>query len=322
MFYSIFVISCVLVSCVVNMFCLEMIVRESPNSGNLITATQFLFVASEGFITVHHFGTASRSIPLKCYAILVCLFFIVQVLNNYALAFNISAPLHMIFRSGSLIASLALNVILMKRHYPWSRHISVWMVTIGVIVCTYASSPQSKVKDDEVSPSFITWTIGIAMLTASLFLSARMGLFQEEIYRKYGKHPMEALYYNHMLPLPFFALMYSDIMTQIDEFNRSEPMTVLEITMPRLWWLLVLNTISQYFCIRSVFKLTAEFRSLTVTLVVTLRKFISLVVSIVYFANPFTNLHWLGTTLVFLGTFLYADIFSLPFRSQPKNKSE
>lgn len=33
------------------------------------------------------------------YAALVLLFFVVSVLNNYALNFNISMPLHMIFRS-------------------------------------------------------------------------------------------------------------------------------------------------------------------------------------------------------------------------------
>lgn len=61
-------------------------------------------------------------------------------------------------------------------------------------------------------------------------------------------------------------------------------------------------------CISSVYKLTAECSSLTVTLVITLRKFISLIVSIVYFGNPFTYQHWIGTLLVFGGTLLFSDI--------------
>jgi len=68
------------------------------------------------------------------------------------------------------------------------------------------------------------------------------------------------------------------------------------------------NVITQYICISAVFVLTTESASLTVTLVVTLRKFMSLLFSIWYFQNPFTSLHWVGTTLVFGGTILFSDI--------------
>ncbi len=44
-------------------------------------------------------GTKKSVIPLSKYMSLVVMFFIVSVLNNYALNFNISMPLHMIFRS-------------------------------------------------------------------------------------------------------------------------------------------------------------------------------------------------------------------------------
>ena len=63
-------------------------------------------------------------------------------------------------------------------------------------------------------------------------------------------------------------------------------------------------------CIKSVFILTTECTSLSVTLVVTLRKFLSLLISIAYFDNPFTVSHWFGTALIFIGTLLFADVFS------------
>ena len=46
------------------------------------------------------------------------------------------------------------------------------------------------------------------MLTFALFMSARMGIYQEVIYSKYGKHAKEALYYSHCLPLAGFLLLY------------------------------------------------------------------------------------------------------------------
>ena len=70
-----------------------------------------------------------------------------------------------------------------------------------------------------------------------------------------------------------------------------------------------LNTcyLFQYVCILSVFLLTAECTSLTVTLLLTLRKFLSLIFSVVYFSNPFTWVLGLGAVLVFGGSTLFSD---------------
>ncbi|XP_014676959.1 PREDICTED: UDP-xylose and UDP-N-acetylglucosamine transporter-like [Priapulus caudatus] len=69
-----------------------------------------------------------------------------------------------------------------------------------------------------------------------------------------------------------------------------------------------------YAGVRAVYVLTTECASLSVTLVITLRKFLSLLISIFYFGNPFTVYHWLGTALVFSGTFLFVDGFGIASR--------
>ena len=59
--------------------------------------------------------------------------------------------------------------------------------------------------------------------------------------------------------------------------------------------------------------LTTECPSLVVTLVVTLRKFVSLLFSIFYFSNHFTVYHWAATAMVFSGTALFTGLLdSLP----------
>ena len=77
-----------------------------------------------------------------------------------------------------------------------------------------------------------------------------------------------------------------------------------------MWAYVAGNVVTQYICIRSVYILTSECTSLTVTLVVTLRKFMSLMFSIFYFRNPFTLYHWLGTVLVFGGTLIFVELAS------------
>lgn len=41
---------------------------------------------------------------------------------------------------------------------------------------------------------FFWWMCGISLLTIALFISARMGIYQEVLYKRFGKYPREALY--------------------------------------------------------------------------------------------------------------------------------
>merc|ERR1712066_852111 len=52
---------------------------------------------------------------------------------------------------------------------------------------------------------------GVSLLTFALVLSARMGLYQEDLFTRHGKHAKEALFYTHALPLPFFSFLAQDI---------------------------------------------------------------------------------------------------------------
>lgn len=304
----------VFVGCCSNVVFLELLVRDFPGCGNIVTFAQFAFIALEGFIFETNFGRRRPKIPIRNYVIMVTMFFAVSIINNYALNFNIAMPLHMIFRSGSLIANLVLGIIILKKRYTASKYIAIVFVSVGIFICTIMSAKQMNEENcvaDKSVYALLRWLLGISMLTFALLMSARMGIFQEMLYKQYGKHAKEALFYNHFLPLPGFLLLSTDIYNHCLLFSQSAPFSLplFGLTLPVMWFYLLMNVITQYVCIRGVFILTTECASLTVTLVVTLRKFISLIFSIWYFQNPFTMGHWLGTALVFLGTMLYTEIW-------------
>ena len=93
-------------------------------------------------------------------------------------------------------------------------------------------------------------------------------------------------------------------------------------SVPILWQYMVGNLVTQYICISSVFYLTSVCTSLTVTLLMTLRKFLSLLISVFYFKNDFTTMHWIGAAFVFVGTLVYADLFAGFFKvKKHKTKS-
>ncbi|XP_008555237.1 UDP-xylose and UDP-N-acetylglucosamine transporter [Microplitis demolitor] len=311
-------IGLVFLGCCTNVIFLELLVKEDPGSGNLITFSQFLLISLEGFIFTSKFGTVKPRIGIKDYMILVFMFFVTSVCNNYAFDFNIPMPLHMIFRAGSLIANMIMGIIILKKKYVFSKYLSVFMITVGIIICTIVSGNEvkstQKIIKDGVPPTqmeiLFWWSLGIALLTLALFISARMGLYQEELYAKYGKHPYEALYYTHLLPLPFFLTLGSNIWDHTLLALKSDPILIpiLGIYSPKTIVYLIGNVVTQFMCISSVFVLTTECSSLTVTLVVTLRKFFSLLFSVVYFQNSFSIYHWIGTGLVFLGTIIFTEI--------------
>ncbi|KAM9375780.1 UDP-xylose and UDP-N-acetylglucosamine transporter [Pholidichthys leucotaenia] len=313
---TVFAVVLVFVGCCSNVVFLELLVREFPGCGNIVTFAQFLFIALEGFIFETKCGKKKTAIPISNYVIMVTMFFTVSVINNYALNFNIAMPLHMIFRSGSLIANMILGIIILKKRYSASKYLSIALVSAGIFICTIMSAKQVNVSnegsEDQGFYAFMRWLIGIGMLTFALLMSARMGIFQETLYKQYGKHSKEALFYNHCLPLPGFLLLSTDIYNHCILFSQSTPVLipVVGLSVPIMWLYLLMNIITQYVCIRGVFILTTECTSLTVTLVVTLRKFLSLIFSIIYFQNPFTVWHWAGTAVVFIGTLLYTEVWS------------
>jgi len=126
---------------------------------------------------------------------------------------------------------------------------------------------------------------------------------------KHGKFPREALFYTHTLPIPLFFMMHRNLLEHWDIALESPSYEIISgVAIPLAVLYLIGNVLSQYVCISSVYVLTTECPSLIVTLVITLRKFASLIFSVVYFGNPFTAAHWFGTILVFVGTVIFTEL--------------
>ncbi|XP_074223143.1 nucleotide sugar transporter SLC35B4 isoform X2 [Camelus bactrianus] len=220
-----FAVGLVFAGCCSNVIFLELLARRHPGCGNIVTFAQFLFIAVEGFLFEADLGRKPPAIPIRYYAVMVTMFFTVSVVNNYALNLNIAMPLHMIFRSGSLIANMILGIIILKKRYSIFKYTSIALVSVGIFICTFMSAKQvtseSSSSENDGFQAFAWWLLGIGALTFALLMSARMGIFQETLYKQFGKHSKEALFYNHALPLPGFIFLASDIYDHAVLFNKS-----------------------------------------------------------------------------------------------------
>jgi UDP-xylose/UDP-N-acetylglucosamine transporter B4 len=119
--------------------------RSDPSAGNIVTFAQFVCIALEGLYVHLDWGAGAggqarghrliggggsssdkagwlprlqeRVIPLSHYVAMVTIFFTVSTLNNAALGYQIALPLHMVFRSGSLIATALIGRLIFKEVY-------------------------------------------------------------------------------------------------------------------------------------------------------------------------------------------------------------
>lgn len=272
--------------------------------------------------------------PLSRWFIQVVLFFTVSILNNIALGYRISVPVHIVFRSGGLFVSMLMGWLIAKRRYNLAQVSAVVLVTAGVVLATLSNSKQTTTSDADAKQ----YAIGISFLTIALVLSCLMGLYQEKTYSTYGNHWREGLFYSvryatssilaniiqHFLALPFFAIFADSIRQQFRLISASPsipllsllpeqlissvpiPLSLQKISAPSLLIFLILNTLTQYVCISGVHRLTSLATSLTLNLILNVRKLVSLVVSVIYFGNVVESGTIAGTAMVFVGTGLYS----------------
>lgn len=303
-----------LFGCCSSVVCLELLIKDDSGVGNLVTLCAFIFISVDGFFNGLQMGQKKLQVPVTKWIKMVVLYFIVNVINNASFKFNIAMPLYMIFKSGSLAASLMTEKLVLGRTHSRLKHLAVFLITVGIMMYTYASSKQVP---EHIS--IFDWIAGVILLSTSLVLSARMGIYQEQIYSKYGRHHREALFFTHFLPLPGFMFLANDIKKQFDITINSPVLEPLPI--PRMVLFLLGNILSQYVCTRSIFHLSSHYSSLTITMLLTLRKFISIIISVWFFDNAVIIWHWIATLLVFIGTIIFStDIQKVVVENSVSNK--
>ncbi|KAI3393824.1 hypothetical protein diail_3600 [Diaporthe ilicicola] len=314
--------------CCSNVFALEAIIQVEPASGTLLTFVQFLFVAVTGYIsqldeTRPPFFLRPNKVPIRRWLINIVLFFSINTLNNHAFSYDISVPVHIILRSGGSITTMIAGSIWGKK-YSRIQFTAVMLLTVGVITAAW-SDAQTKGTTEEKAGSTQSFNTGLAILFAAQVASAIMGLYTEDTYRKYGPQWKENLFYSHLLSLPLFIPFMPSMWRQYNKLASSAPLPlpiasifgfeklpdglqrgIDRIYIPSQLFYLAMNVLTQYACIRGVNLLAAASTALTVTIVLNIRKLVSLLLSIWLFGNKLATGTLLGACIVFFAGGLYS----------------
>ncbi|KAK0452054.1 UAA transporter [Desarmillaria tabescens] len=297
--------------CCSNAVSLEQLTSDYPSAGSLITFFQFSIISLYGLpkhIIWTSYGPrlAPTRIPISRYLIQVALFYIISLLNNAAFAYQIPMSVHIIFRSGGLVVSMILGWSVARKKYNIHQVLSVLLVTLGV-VCTTLSASNSSSNDSNMGLN--TYLTGICILSLALILSGFLGLVQDHTYSQYSGASAwkESMFYLHFLALPMFFLLRNDLATQFHLIHAGPKIS--SILIPTAYPALLLNTLTQLVCVSGVNRLTTRVNSLTVTLVLVVRKAVSLVLSVAMRQttnNVDMRLLWAGAAMVLLGTIWYS----------------
>ncbi|KAI0264299.1 UAA transporter family-domain-containing protein [Russula aff. rugulosa BPL654] len=262
-----------------------------------------------------HSTPPARRLPLTSYLIQVALFYFVSLLNNLAFGYNIPMPVHIIFRSGGLVVSMLMGWLLSRKSYTISQVLSVLVVTVGVILTTLSSNHRQETAVSSLGAPTSRYLMGIGILTLALILSGLLGVVQDKTLALYSTHTQtrlkpkvansspsteavgvpdvwqESMFYLHFLSLPLFFFIRHDLTVQARALLASQarastfslPLAAVQFTLPAVLPALLANTLTQLLCTAGVNRLTTRVPALTVTLVLVVRKAVSLVLSVVLF---------------------------------------
>lgn len=337
----------VFAGCMGAIVAMEYVLTADPNAGNLLTFTEFLFVFLQSIPGRLEPGTF-RCRPLLAswtsHAMHGVLWTSMSILANYVFAFKISVPIHTLFRSCNVIASVIIGFLLFQQRYSVKQLVCVLFITVGIfcasigdaqkfmgssqscVDCNHApnvSTPSEHLADGEGNSTaavaednaqdLAIWATGIAMLVFVQMLQGSLGHLQAIYYKRFeergprGELADEFLFTSHVLAFLPVLVLWEDILMASHRALASPPVSEL-LPVPRAIVWLILNNVFQVVCIKGVFRLVAHYEPLTVNITLSVRKFLSVLFSTIWFGNPWTHLHSAATVLIFGGVFAYSQV--------------
>jgi UDP-xylose/UDP-N-acetylglucosamine transporter B4 len=330
--------------CMFAIFAMEFVLKGDPNSGNLLTLSAVLMVLFQSIpgrvqSVAGAFRPKPLAAPLKSHMLFALLWVTMSVLANYSFAYKISVPIFTLVRSCNIIATVFLGWLIFGERYSMWQLVCVSAVSVGIFLasagelmtltpvqpaaCLDCHTPSridprdvdaGSDSSDPNSNEIATWFIGIAMLAFVQLTQGALGHIQAGFYKRYKdlapKNELcdEYLFTSHVAALLPFLWMREDIIAATRSAFLSEPVPFLPVPVPsRVAWLLI-NNVSQTICLKGVFRTSASFSALSLTIILSVRKFFSVLVSIVWFSNPWTVFHSIATVLIFGGAFAYSQV--------------
>lgn len=254
--------------------------------------------------------------PQVYYAMSGLVYSLAMICSNLALQF-VSYPTQVIAKSCKPIPVMIFGVLLGKKSYSLRKYIFVGMVVFGVILFLYKDKKDKKEQNEfegiHLKPYFsllhhFTWTatkyylilgmgLGELLVLSSLFMDGVYSALQERMKADYQTKSlcmMTSLNKWATICLGILWVLTKEVFTFFAFLQRQ----------PSVIWKLGALSICGFCGQFSMISMVTEFGTLPAAIVATIRKFFTVLVSVLLLGNTLLGRQWVATMIIFTGLFL------------------
>ncbi|XP_077348293.1 adenosine 3'-phospho 5'-phosphosulfate transporter 2 isoform X1 [Lithobates pipiens] len=255
--------------------------------GWYLTLVQFGFYSMFGLIELQLTQDKRRRIPAKTYMIIAFLTVGTMGLSNTSLGY-LNYPTQVIFKCCKLIPVMIGGIFIQGKRYNAADVSAAVCMSFGLIWFTLA--------DSTVAPNFNV--TGVMLISLALCADAVIGNVQEKAMKLHNGSNSEMVLYSYSIGFVYIllGLAITSGLTPAIAFCSKYPF--------QTYGYAFLFSLTGYFGISFVLALIKIFGALTAVTVTTGRKAMTIVLSFLFFAKPFTLQYVWSGLLVVLGIFL------------------
>jgi len=231
------------------------------------------------------------AVPASLYAKIGASYIGAMFASNYSLNF-VSYPTQVLAKSCKIIPVMLMNLIMGQHKYHLRDYLGMIGLTIGISMFMLF---QAGAKNAGTTSLY-----GLFSLAVSLALDAYTSPTQEQAMAKYKPTVDQVMFF-----LNFYAVLLTSLylvpsgeMLEAFHFLREFPAALLDVTMYS-----ILSALGQYSILVTLFR----FNSLALAVITTTRKFFTILISVLWFGHPLTNMQWVGVGFVFFALSLEID---------------
>lgn len=224
---------------------------------------------------------------------LPAIFYVLAMLfSNAALRF-ISYPTQVIGKSSKPIAVMLLGILIGRKTYTIKKFAIVILIVFGVIVFSWKDKPSEKEINQQI--------IGMSLVLASLLMDGFMGGIQDRMRSVKKPTSLNLMHYlNAWSSLYLTALLIFTLEgLEFINFCMRHPEVIIDLS-----GVVLVGTIAQYF----ISDLVKCFGALPLSITLTVRKFITVFLSVMIYGNTLIMRQWIAAFIIFTALLMDALI--------------
>lgn len=201
---------------------------------------------------------------------------------------------------------MLLSVLIGKKTYAVQKYFFVLTVVVGVALFIFKDKYESKDGED--------FLIGSILIGFSLLMDGFTGAFQDRMRASCKPSSMSFMYFVNSWSSAILIVIMSVTGEGRDflEFAIKYPSIIWQMAL-----IVVVGTFGQVF----ISEMISNFGSLPLCIVTTTRKFFTVLLSVVVFANELSLRQWIATAIIF-SALLLDTVFSKKRKSSQENSQE